>query len=155
MTERKLRLGAVGLGRAFSLMLPTFLRHPRIELVAGADPRDGARRRVRRRISAAKPYATIEELCDDPNVEAVYISTPHELHTAQACYAAGKRKHLLVEKPMALSLEDCATITMPPRAAGVLCSSSATAIHLMRRLRVRANLVASGEYGALRHDPRA
>ena len=40
MTDRKLRIGAVGLGRAFSLMLPTLLRHPLIEVVAGADPRD-------------------------------------------------------------------------------------------------------------------
>src|SRR6188768_1866056 len=104
MSERKLRLGAVGLGRAFSLMLPTFLRHPRIALVAGADPRDGARNAFTKDFGG-KPYATIEELCDDPDVEAVYISTPHELHTAAACYAAEKRKHLLIEKPMALSLE--------------------------------------------------
>ena len=36
---RRLRIGVAGLGRAFSVMLPTFTRDPRVELVAGADPR--------------------------------------------------------------------------------------------------------------------
>ena len=41
----KLKIGVAGLGRAFSLMLPAFTLDPRVELVAGADPRAEARAR--------------------------------------------------------------------------------------------------------------
>ena len=148
MTERKLRLGAVGLGRAFSLMLPTFMRHPRIELVAGADPREDARNAFAKDFGG-KAYGTIEELCADPAVEAVYISTPHELHTAQACYAAQKRKHLLVEKPIALSLEDCAAITNAARDAGVALVVGHSHSFDAPIARTR-ELIAGGRYGAIR-----
>ena len=39
MTPRRLGVGVVGLGRAFTLMLPTFTADPRVRLVAGCDPR--------------------------------------------------------------------------------------------------------------------
>ena len=144
----KLRLGAVGLGRAFSLMLPTFLRHPGVTLAAGADPRTEARAAFEKDFGG-KSYVSIQELCDDPQVDAVYISTPHELHTAQATYAAAKGKHLLIEKPMALKLEDCAAITQAARAAGValVVGHSHSFDAPIGRTR---ELIASGKYGRLR-----
>ena len=42
---RAIRLGVAGLGRAFTLMLPTLAAHPNVELVAAADPRGEARAR--------------------------------------------------------------------------------------------------------------
>ena len=44
MTAAPIKLGIAGLGRAFSLMLPTFLNDPRIRITAGCDPREQARR---------------------------------------------------------------------------------------------------------------
>ena len=44
MSERRLRIGVAGLGRAFTIMLPTFVGEPRVRLVATADPRQGPRR---------------------------------------------------------------------------------------------------------------
>ena len=93
MNKRKLRIGAVGLGRAFSLMLPTFVRHPLVEMVAGADPRADAQAKFAQDFGG-RGYDGIEALCDDPNVEAVYICTPHEMHADQVCYAASKGKHI-------------------------------------------------------------
>ena len=148
MTERKLRLGAVGLGRAFSLMLPTFLRHPRIQLVAGADPRAEARAAFAKDFGG-KTCATIDELCDDPQVEAVYISTPHQLHAPQACYAASRGKHLLIEKPMALTLADCAAMTEAANAAGVALVVGHSHSFDTPIAHTRA-LIASGAFGDLR-----
>ena len=116
--ERKLRLGVAGLGRAFSVMLPAFTSDPRVTLVAGADTRLEARQRFAADFSA-RSYATAEELCADPNVEAIYIATPHQHHAQHATLAAQHGKHLLIEKPMALTLDECAKIIDGAGRAGV------------------------------------
>jgi phthalate 4,5-cis-dihydrodiol dehydrogenase len=103
---RKLRLGVAGLGRAFTLMLPTFEREARLQLVAAADPRPEARARFAAEFQA-RAYPTVEELCADPDVEAIYVATPHELHVRHVCAAARAGKHVLVEKPMAITLAEC------------------------------------------------
>jgi phthalate 4,5-cis-dihydrodiol dehydrogenase len=117
-SERQLRLGVAGLGRAFSAMLPTLEGDPRVSLVAAADPRPEARLRFAADFGA-KGYATIEELCADPGVEAIYVATPHQYHAQHAALAARHGKHLLIEKPMALTLEQCAEIIDQARRAGV------------------------------------
>ncbi len=117
-TERKLRLGVAGLGRAFTVMLPTFMRDPRVELVAAADPRAEARARFAADF-CAETYESVEGLCADPAVEVVYVATPHQHHAAHTILAAQHGKHVLVEKPMALTLEDCAAMIEAARRANV------------------------------------
>jgi hypothetical protein len=70
---RRVRLGVAGLGRAFTLMLPTFLHDSRIELVAACDPREEARAQFARDFDAPV-YAGVEALAADPAVEAVYVA---------------------------------------------------------------------------------
>jgi len=65
-------------------MLPAFRQHPRVELVAVAD-NDSAAVAAFKKHHKARTYSSMEEVCDDPEVEVVYIATPHELHAAQAC----------------------------------------------------------------------
>ena len=118
---RRLHLGVIGLGRAFSLMLPTLAHHPKVEIVAGTDVRADARERFAREF-AANAHPSAEALAGDPNVEAVYISTPHELHAAHAQLAAAHGKHIMVEKPMALSLADCTAMIDTTSGRGPLVS---------------------------------
>src|ERR1700740_2216134 len=96
-----LRLGIIGLGRAFTLMLPTFAAHPLIRLVAASDPRADARARFAADF-AASTHETTEALCADDTVQAVYIASPHQFHVEHVKLAAKFGKHVLVEKPMAL-----------------------------------------------------
>src|SRR6202171_337234 len=109
MAERKLRVGVAGLGKAFQLMLPTLVRHPNISLVAAADPRTKARAPSRADFPA-NSYASVEELCADPDVDAIYVATPHQYHAEHVTMAAAAGKHVLVEKPMALTLQESRTI---------------------------------------------
>ncbi|MDB5649806.1 MAG: 4,5-dihydroxyphthalate dehydrogenase [Hyphomicrobiales bacterium] len=148
MSQRKVRLGIAGLGRAFSFMIPTFRGDPRIEIVAGADPRAEARDRFAADFNA-RPYATVEELCADPNVDAIYIASPHQFHAPQVAIAAAHGKHALVEKPMALSLEECRAMIAATRAAGthLLVGHSHSFDAPIQKTR---DLVASGAYGRLR-----
>jgi phthalate 4,5-cis-dihydrodiol dehydrogenase len=118
MAERKLRLGVAGLGRAFMLMLPTLSRHPRLELSAAADPSPAARERFQREFGG-RAYASVAALCEDEAVEVVYIATPHEMHLEHVALAARAGKHVLVEKPMALSLAECDAMCEAAARAGV------------------------------------
>src|SRR3954470_13686463 len=145
---RKLRLGAAGLGRGFTLMLPTLQKDPRIELVAAADPRAEARARFTADFGGPA-YATAEELCADASVEVVYVATPHQFHAAHSALAASLGKHLLVEKPMALTVEECRSMIEAARAGGVqmVVGHSHSFDSPVRRAR---ELIDAGELGKVR-----
>jgi phthalate 4,5-cis-dihydrodiol dehydrogenase len=113
---KKLKIGIAGLGRAFSLMVPT-LRDPRLEVVAATDPRPEALRRFKQDFGG-RTCQSIEELCGS-GIDVVYIATPHQFHAEQACACASRGKHVLVEKPMALSLDQCRAMIEAARQAGV------------------------------------
>ena len=146
--QRKLRLGVAGLGRAFTVMLPTLSADPRIELVAAADTRAEARARFAADFSA-RTYGTVEELCADPGVEAIYVATPHQYHAQHSVLAAQHGKHLLVEKPLALTLDECAAITKAASRAKVrlVVGHSHSFDAPVRHLRA---LIDSGAFGAVR-----
>jgi phthalate 4,5-cis-dihydrodiol dehydrogenase len=145
---RTLKLGVAGLGRAFTVMLPTLLKDARVELVAAADLRAEARARFAGDFDA-KAYASLEELCRDPAVEVIYVATPHERHAEHVRLAASKRKHVLVEKPMALTLADCRAMIDAVRAADVqlVVGHSHSFDRPIRRAR---EIVASGAVGRVR-----
>jgi len=148
MSERILRVGVAGLGRAFTIMLPTFVADPRVRLVAAADPRADARERFAGEFGG-NAYETVDELCADPGVEVVYVATPHQHHAENACIAAARGKHVLVEKPMAIALADCHAMIAAARAAGVhlIVGHSHSFNAPIRRT---AEIVASGAVGAVR-----
>src|SRR5947209_2463883 len=129
-------------------MLPTFARDPRVELVAAADPRAEACARFAQDFSATA-YESVEELCADHAVELVYVATPHQHHARHAVLAARHGKHLLVEKPMALTLEDCAAMIDAAKHANVHLLVGHSHSFDAPILRAR-ELIASGDYGAVR-----
>ena len=143
-----LRLGVAGLGRAFSVMLPTLTGHPAVRLVAAADTRAEARKRFSGEFSA-KAYDTVAALCADPAVDAIYVATPHQFHREHALQAARAGKHLLIEKPMALTVEDCTAIVDAARRAGVhvVVGHSHSFDAPVRHLR---KLIESGAFGKVR-----
>ncbi len=147
-SERRLRLGVAGLGRGFMLMLPTLARHPRVQLVAAADPRAEARDQFARDFGA-RTHATVAELCADPAVEAVYVATPHQFHVEHVTGAARGGKHVLVEKPMALTLAECGAMIEATRRAGVRMVVGHSHSFDAPYLRARA-IIESGTVGRVR-----
>lgn len=147
-SERRIRLGVCGLGRAFTLMLPTLRLDPRVQMVGACDPREAARAQFARDFGVPV-HADLESMLRDPAVEAVYVASPHQHHAAQVALAARHGRHVLVEKPMALTLDECDAMIAACRDAGVQlvvghCHSFDTPY-----LRTR-DLIASGHYGAVR-----
>lgn len=146
-TGRSLKLGVIGLGRAFTLMLPTFTGDKRVKLCAAADPRAEARALFTSQFGPA--YETVDQLCDDPDVEAIYVSSPHQLHAAHVQAAARAGKHVLVEKPMAITIEQCDSMIDAAHHAGthLIVGHSHSFNGPILRLR---ELIRSGTFGAVR-----
>lgn len=113
-----LRFGVAGLGRAAAATVPAIARHPATHIVAAADVNPNVLDDFRSTY-ASRTYTSIEELCADPEVEAVYIATPTHLHTAHVLQAVRRGKHVIVEKPLAITLEDADRMIEAVDAAGV------------------------------------
>ncbi len=143
-----IRLGVLGLGRAFTLMLPTFRADPRVQLTAAFDPRESANAAFASELGG-RAHSSVESLCADPAVEWLYVATPHQLHAQHVQLAARHGKHVLVEKPMAISLTDCTRMIDACAAAGTRLivghSHSFNAPVLTAR-----HLIRCGELGAVR-----
>jgi phthalate 4,5-cis-dihydrodiol dehydrogenase len=143
-----LRLGAAGLGRAFTLMLPTLVADPRVELVAAADPRPEALRRFAGEFGG-RVYASVEALCADVAVDVVYVATPHQFHAEHVEAAAASGKHVLVEKPMAITLDECRRMIAAAERANVRLIVGHSHSFDAPILRAR-EIIASGALGAVR-----
>lgn len=143
-----LRLGVIGMGRAFTLMLPTFQADRRVRLVAGCDPLSAARARLEQDFGACT-FADPAELCAQADIDAVYIASPHQLHLEHVLLAARHGKHVLVEKPMAISLEDCTRMIEACEQARVVLMVGHS--HSFNRPILRTlELIRSGRFGGVR-----
>jgi phthalate 4,5-cis-dihydrodiol dehydrogenase len=143
-----LRLGIIGLGRAFTLMLPTLSIHPLIRLVAACDPRADARARFSADFQASA-YEMPEELCADPAIQAVYVASPHQLHVDHVILAAQYGKHVLVEKPMALTIADCLAMIQAAERSGIHLLVGHSHSYDLPYLRTR-EMIRTGAYGRVR-----
>ena len=148
MNATPLRLGIAGLGRAFTLMLPTLANDPRLQLVTAFDPQPLACAQFERDFGV-RCDASFEALCANPNVQAIYIATPHPLHAAQVAMAAAHGKHVMVEKPMALTLNECTHMIDATTRAGVVLMVGHSHSFNAPILKTR-QLIQSGAFGAVR-----
>jgi len=76
-------------------------------------------RKIAAKYGVKRYYTKEEDLLNDPEVNAVYIATPNYLHVQQSIAAAEHGKHILCEKPLALTVEDCEEIVASSRRNGV------------------------------------
>jgi phthalate 4,5-cis-dihydrodiol dehydrogenase len=143
-----LKLGIVGRGRAFTLMLPSLAAHPLIKMVAASDPRADARERFAKEFGA-KSFEDAESLCADAELDAVYVASPHQFHVDHVKLAARHGKHVLVEKPMALSLADCREMIEAAQQANTKLLVGHSHSYDLPYLRTR-EMIRSGAYGRVR-----
>ncbi len=95
-------------------------------------------------------YADYDALLADPAIDAVYIPLPNHLHVPWAVKALKAGKHVLVEKPLALSADDFAPVIAARDKAGKLAAEAFMIVHHPQFARARA-LVQGGAIGALVH----
>jgi len=124
------------------------IAHPEVEIVALAEPNDELREAFCEDFNV-RGYESAEELFADPKVEIAYIATPHQFHRDHVLGAVGHGKHVLVEKPIALTLEECDEMIAAADRAGVVFMVGHTNGYDPPVLALR-DLSASNRYGALR-----
>lgn len=103
----KLRWGIIGAGGiADRRTIPGLMLAKNAELIAVMDIDPVHTEELRKKYNAKRAYTKEEDLLNDPEVDAVYIATPIVLHAKQAKMAADHGKHILIEKPLAMTSEE-------------------------------------------------
>ncbi|MDH7795543.1 MULTISPECIES: Gfo/Idh/MocA family oxidoreductase [unclassified Beijerinckia] len=114
-----LKIGIVGMGAAGRAFLPAIEKSDDFQLAAFVEA-NAALRQEAERETGAKGYPDVQALVAHPDIDAIYIATPTELHRAHAQIAFEAGKHVLTEKPMAVSLEDAQAMVVAADRAGRL-----------------------------------
>jgi 1,5-anhydro-D-fructose reductase (1,5-anhydro-D-mannitol-forming) len=150
MSSSPLRWGLVGLGRHITEeIVPAMRRSTAAEIVACAGRDVAAAGAFAERFAITRVHDNFEDLVLDPDVDAVFVATPNALHTAVVLAAARAGKHILCEKPLALTAADGRAMVSACRAAGVQLR---VGLHLRfeRSLQRIAEILQSGAIGTPR-----
>jgi UDP-N-acetyl-2-amino-2-deoxyglucuronate dehydrogenase len=116
--DRSVRVALVGCGRISGSHVAAINRIDGLELVGVADV-DIERAKALGKAQGTPAFRTIEEVVAGVECDAVVICTPSGLHPAQGIVAARAGKHVITEKPMAISLADADALVHACDAAGV------------------------------------
>ncbi len=144
---RSLGWGLVGASTiAHEWVIDAIRAVPDNEVVAvfSTDPERGARYASSHRIPSA--YASLSALVRDPQVGAVYVSTTNEMHRAQTVEAAAAGKHVLCEKPLALSVAEAREMIDACSRAGVVLGTNHHLREAASHRKIR-ELIRSGAVG--------
>lgn len=120
MSSECLNWGLLSTARINRCLIPAIRAARRAELLAVA-----SRDQVRAEAYAAeweipRAYGSYNALIEDPEIDAVYVSLPNSLHAEWAIRAARFGKHVLCEKPLALSVDECDEIIAVAESSGVV-----------------------------------
>ncbi len=114
------RWGIIGLGRiADTEIAPAITASPQGELHGVVSRDQGRAEAFAGRHAAARALTSFDELLADPQVDAVYIATPNALHAGQVVASARAGKHVMCDKPLALSITDARRVVAACEEAGV------------------------------------
>ncbi|KAL3504624.1 hypothetical protein ACH5RR_034465 [Cinchona calisaya] len=100
--------------------------------------------------ASAKVYGSYDAVLDDPDVDAVYVPLPTSLHIKWAVLAAQKKKHLLLEKPVALNVKELDVILEACESSGLQFMDATMWMHHPRTAKMREFLNDSQRFGQLK-----
>lgn len=114
----KLRFGFIGAGQIASYSATEVNNHPDAQVVAAQDTNAERLRELCERHAIAHAHATAEELFANPEVDAVYIAVPNRFHVPLAIQALEAGKHVILEKPFAMSYAEAQEAAAVARKVG-------------------------------------
>jgi predicted dehydrogenase len=146
MSDRTIRLGVAGLGYWGPNLARNFAAIPGCELVWLCDADDGVRAKLSRAHPSARATADLDDLLNDPELDAVVLATPVPTHADLAVRVLEAGKHCFVEKPLATTVADAERAVQAASRAGRTLMVG----HLLEYhpgLRALKELADSGELG--------
>lgn len=122
--DRKVRVGVVGMGIG-TANAQAIARNPRGHVVALCDLVEEKMRTLAGALPGTLPnevrlYTDYRKMCRDPEIDAVFVGTPNQLHVPVALEAVRNGKHVLVTKPLADSVKAAEKLVSEAEAAGVV-----------------------------------
>jgi xylose dehydrogenase (NAD/NADP) len=146
------RWGLLSTARINRRLIPAIRAAERAELTAVASRDLAHARAYAAEWEIPRAFGSYEALLADPDVDALYISLPNKYHAEWAVKAAQAGKHVLCEKPLALSVAECDAILAAARLAGVVVIEAVMYLHhpLLHEARRLARDGALGEVTLVR-----
>jgi len=102
-----------------------------------------------RQFNIPRAHASYQALCDDPEVDAIYVATPHPMHAENAIMALNAGKHVLIEKPFTINAREARQIVDLAAKKKLVVLEAMWSRFLPHMIRVR-EIVASGALGEVR-----
>jgi 1,5-anhydro-D-fructose reductase (1,5-anhydro-D-mannitol-forming) len=145
----KIRWGLVGASNiAKQWLCASINKHPDCEVVSVYSRNEGRAVAFAKELRLQRQFTSLTEFLADPGIDAVYISTTNEKHHDEAIAAAKAGKHILCEKPLAMSVEDARAMVDAANEAGVVFATN----HHLRNMethRAIKNIITSGQLGQI------
>ena len=127
-----LRWGVLGTGWIASRFVASLQASTSQEVVAVGSRTQASAEAFAAAAGIARAHGSADALVGDPDVDVVYIATPHHLHRSGALLAVEAGKHVLVEKPIGLNAVEAQEISAAGLAAGVFCMEAMWTLFLPR-----------------------
>ena len=103
MSQKKIRVGVIGMGNIGGMHAGSIRRHPDCELAAFFDPNPQSMANARASFPDARACESPTDVLDTPGIKAVVIATPNNVHAEYTIAAARRGMHVLCEKPLAMN----------------------------------------------------
>jgi predicted dehydrogenase len=150
MAEMKtLQWGLLGTARINRSLIPPLRASERNRLLAVASRTPETAAAYAREWGIERAHGSYEALLADPEIDVVYIPLPNGAHAEWAVRAARAGKHVLCEKPLAITTSEVDAISAAAQGAGVIVTEAFMYLHHPQTARVR-ELVATGALGRVR-----
>jgi predicted dehydrogenase len=149
----KYNLGIIGAGMYGKVLMRHFQKDERANIIWVNSASEATTRSAANEFGVTKWTLDYHEVLSDPEVNAVVIATPPFLHAEQMAAALAAQKHVLLEKPMAESLESVRRIVAAVEGAPdqVVLEASCRHTRLTRKFQIVKSMIDSGRLGEIYH----
>jgi predicted dehydrogenase len=144
-----IRVAIVGCGRISGLHQMGYVGREDAKIVAVCDTNKTLAKKKAKEWGVSKVYSDYQQVLEDKEVDAVELLTPHHLHCPMTVQAAQARKHISVQKPMALSAAEAEEMINAANKAGVILRVYETFAYYAPAVRAR-EMIEAGEIGEVR-----
>jgi len=149
MADKQVNVAIIGLGFGAEF-IPIYQKHPNANMYAISQRTESKLNEIGNQFGIDNRYASYEELLEDPNVDAIHINTPIQLHAKHTLMALRAGKHVSCTVPMATTIEDCEEIVKTVKETGLKYTMAETVVYAREFLFVK-ELYEKGELGEIQY----